>query len=199
VVQHELMPALRAEAGTLTPKLEKVVQTLEWVRMEEFTGSTWRGWGGCGRPEQDRGMLDSGFVAKAVLGLSTTAGLIERLWMDRVLRRICGFPMCSILPDESTFSRAFAEFVADGLAERIHAALVRKTLGEHLIGHISRDGTAIEAREKPARKVKAAREQLVPKKRGRLRKGQVREAAPGKLAAKRQAPVATPERTAARL
>ena len=53
------------------------------------------------------------------------------------------------LPDESTFSRAFAEFAKDGLAERAHAALVKETLGERLVGHISRDGTAIEAREKP--------------------------------------------------
>lgn len=186
VIQHELMPELRAEVGTLTPKLEKVVHTLEWVRIEEFTGSTWRG---CGRPEHDRGILASAFVAKAVLGLSTTAGLIERLAMDRALRRICGFPMWKKLPDKSTFSRVFAEFAADGLAERTHAARVRETLGEHLIGHISRDGTAIEAREKPARKVKAAREQPAPKKRGRLRKGQVRETAPGKLAQQRGKPL----------
>ena len=92
VVQHELMPELRAEAGTLTPKLEKVVHTLEWVRIEEFISSTWRG---CERPEHNWGML---------------AGLIERLAMDRALRRICGFPMWKKLPDKSTFSRVFAEF-----------------------------------------------------------------------------------------
>lgn len=92
-------------------------------------------------------MLANAFIAKAVLGMTTTAGLIERLSVDRALRRICGFPMWKKLPDESTFSRAFAEFAADGLAERRHAALIRETLGNELIGHISRDGTAIEARE----------------------------------------------------
>lgn len=40
VVQHELIPELRLEVGSLTPKLEKGVHTLEWVRIEEFTGST---------------------------------------------------------------------------------------------------------------------------------------------------------------
>lgn len=35
VVQRELMPELRLEAGSLTPKLEKVVHTLEWVRIEQ--------------------------------------------------------------------------------------------------------------------------------------------------------------------
>jgi hypothetical protein len=34
VVQHELLPELRNEVGTLTPKLEKVIHTLEWVRIE---------------------------------------------------------------------------------------------------------------------------------------------------------------------
>jgi hypothetical protein len=181
------MPALRNEIGVMTPKLEQVIHTLEWVRIEEFVRSTW---GGCGRPEHDRGMLANAFVAKAVLGLPTTVGLIERLAIDRALRRICGFPMWKKLPDESTFSRAFAEFAEAGLAERTHAALVRETLGSRLVGHISRDGTAIEAREKPAKKpvlsevegVDAPEKQHAePKKRGRPRKGEIREVKLGKL------------------
>jgi len=179
VIQHELMPELRSEVGALTPKLEHLIHTLEWVRIEEFVSSTW---GGCGRPEHDRGMLANAFVAKAVLGLPTTAGLIERLAVDRALRRICGFSMWKKLPGESTFSRAFAEFAEAGLAERTHAALVRETLGDRLVGHISRDGTAIEAREKPAKKIEAP--EALPaekKKRGRPGKGEAREAKPGKL------------------
>jgi hypothetical protein len=66
IIQHELMPELRAKVGALTPKLVQVVHTLEWVRIEGFVSSTW---GGCGRPEHDRNMLASAFVAKAVLGL----------------------------------------------------------------------------------------------------------------------------------
>ena len=195
VIQHELMPELRSEVGALTPKLEHLTHTLEWVRIEEFVSSTR---GGRGRPEHDRGMLANAFVAKAVLGLPTTAGLIERLAVDRALRRICGFSMWKKLPGESTFSRAFAEFAADGLAERTHAALVRETLGDRLIGHISRDGTAIEAREKPARKpvlseacpepclrVEGAEAPettpAVAKKRGRPGKSEAREVKPGKL------------------
>ena len=89
-VQYELMPELRDAVGALTPKLEQVVHTLEWVRIEEFVKSSC---GGCGRPELDRGMLANAFVAKAVLGLPSTVGLIERLAIDRALRRICGFPM----------------------------------------------------------------------------------------------------------
>jgi len=40
VVQRELMPELRSEIGPLTPKLEKVIHTLEWVRIEEFAASS---------------------------------------------------------------------------------------------------------------------------------------------------------------
>ena len=191
IVQHELMPTLRNEIGVMTPKLEQVVHTLEWVRIEEFVRSTW---GGCGRPEHDRGMLANAYVAKAVLGLPTTSGLIERLAVDRALRRICGFSMWKQLPGESTFSRAFGEFAEAGLAERTHAALVREALGERLVGHISRDGTAIEAREKPAKKAVPSEvggadvptemmetAPAVPKKRGRPRKGEIREAKPKKL------------------
>lgn len=188
MVQHELMPALRNEMGVLTPKLEQVIHTLEWVRIEEFVVSTWRG---CGRPEHDRGMLANAFVAKAVLGLPTTSGLIERLAVDRALRRICGFSMWRKLPGESTFSRAFTEFAEAGLAERTHAALVRETLGDRLVGHISRDGTAIEAREKPAKKMEAPEAQPAEKKkRGRPGKGEAREVKPGKLEQQQGKPLA---------
>lgn len=152
VVQHELIPEIRAEVGVFTPKLEKVIHTLEWVRIEEFVAASWCG---VGRPPHERAWLANAFVAKSVLGLTTTAGLIERLMVDRPLRRICGFPLCKKLPSESTFSRAFEEFAEGKLAERVHEALIEEHLGETLIGHISRDGTAIEARERPVRPARA--------------------------------------------
>lgn len=147
-VQHELIPEIRDDVGVLTPKLEKVIHTLEWVRIEEFVKASWCGEG---RPPHERSWLANAFVAKAVLGLTTTSGLIERLTIDRALRRICGFPLFRKLPSESTFSRAFDELAKEKLAERVHEALITEHLGAELIGHISRDGTAIEARERPAR------------------------------------------------
>ena len=146
VVQHELIPELRNDVGTLTPKLEKVIHILEWVRIEEFSRI---GWCGVGRPPHERAWLANAFVAKAVLGLTTTAALIERLIIDRALRRICGFSLYKKLPSESTFSRAFDEFAEGKLAERVHETLIVEHLGNELIGLLSRDGTAIEARERP--------------------------------------------------
>lgn len=114
VIQDELLPELRNEVGALTPKLEKVIHILEWVRIEEFVSASWCG---VGRPPHERAWLANAFVAKVVLGLTTTVGLIERLTIDRALRRICGFPLCKKLPSEAAFSRAFDEFAEGRLAE----------------------------------------------------------------------------------
>lgn len=146
VVQRELMPQLRAELDGLTPRLERVIHALGWVRVEEYTDSSSDE---IGRPPHERAWLANAFVAKAVLGLMTAVALIERLTLDRALRRICGFPMCRQLPSEVTFSRAFAQFADSGLAERAHEALIVEHLGNRIIGHLSRDATAIESRERP--------------------------------------------------
>lgn len=147
-IQHDLIPRLGDEIGALTPKLKQVIYTLEWVRIEEFVASSWCG---VGRPPHERAWLANVFVAKTVLQLTTTVGLIERLTIDRALRRICGFSQCKKLPSEATFSRAFEEFAESKLPERVQEALIKEHLGAELIGHLSRDGTAIEARERPLR------------------------------------------------
>lgn len=73
---------------------------------------------------------------------------------------------------------AFDEFAKAKLAERVHEALVKDNLGEELIGHVSRDGTAIHGRERPAKQEKKAKaSKPAPRKRGRPRKGEVRPAA----------------------
>jgi hypothetical protein len=112
------------------------------------------------------------FVAKAVLGLPQTNMLIERLIADRTLRRLCGWEHPGQVPSEATFSRAFAEFAEGGMPARVHESLIKKTHAERLVGHISRDATAIEAREKP---VKTERPEPTPpkRKRGRPRKGEL--------------------------
>jgi hypothetical protein len=159
VLQHDLIPELNNELGALTPKLEKVIHTLEWVRIEEFVESSWQG---LGRPPHERAWLANAFVAKTVLGITTTVGLIERLRVDRALRRICGFALWRKLPSEATFSRAFAEFAEGELAQRAHGALIEEHLGEELIGHLSRDATAIAVRERPAKPAEAEPEQGEP-------------------------------------
>jgi hypothetical protein len=48
-------------------------------------------------------------------------------------------------PDEWTFSRAFAEFSASRLPERIHEAFIKKSYEGEIAGHNPRDSTAILA------------------------------------------------------
>ena len=99
-----------------------------------------------GRPQAHRASLARSFLAKMVLNIPTTAGLHERLRSDTVLRSLCGWSRSCDVPSASTFSRAFQEFAATSLPSRIHEALIQNSYQEHLIGHISRDSTAIEAR-----------------------------------------------------
>ena len=147
-LQSELIPEVAAELEGLSPKLEQVIRVLVWSRIEDLL-QTWVS-AGPGQPQIDRCALASAFIAKAVLDLKTTRALIERLQVDRRLKRICGFDMRRALPSEATFSRAFDEFAASELATRAHKQMIESQLGENLIGHISRDSTAIEAREKVA-------------------------------------------------
>ena len=107
---------------------------------------------------QPRGVLQQRIarplVAKAVYDMPTTRALLDRLDTDVALRRICGWERKSEMPSESVFSRAFAEFSDTQLPQRVHEALIRNTHRDRLVGHLSRDSTAIEAREKPAAKQK---------------------------------------------
>ena len=167
-IQSSLFPWLSEELGPLTVKQQELVTTLELVRIEEFIGS---GRGFPGRPAQDRTAIARAFVAKTIYNMTTTRALLDRLATDSALRRICGWERKNDVPDEWTFSRAFAEFSKSRLPERVHEALIQKSYAGELVGHLSRDSTAIEAREKPVKKIAAER---VAAKRGRPKQGEER-------------------------
>jgi len=172
-IQGNLFPWLTEELGPLTETHKRVVTALELAGIEAFV-QVWPGL--AGRPPRDRAALARAFVAKAVLGLPTTSMLIERLTVDKQLRRLCGWEHPGELPSEATFSRAFAEFARSELPVRLHAALIKRSHEDRLVGHISRDATAIEAREKPVKTAPpeaSTRAQPPKRKRGRPRKGDV--------------------------
>ena len=146
--QPSLFPWLEEELDPLTGKLERLVIILDTLGLEAFVAPPP---GGRGRVPEDRPEIARAFVAKAVLNLPTTAALIERLHVDRSLRRICGWERRAQVPSEATFSRAFAAFAEQRLPERVHEQLVRAGLRDHILGHVARDATEIEAREKPQR------------------------------------------------
>jgi hypothetical protein len=159
---------LSEELGPLTGKQQELVTTLEVVRIEEFIYSS-RGFPG--RPPQDRTAIARAFVAKTIYNMPTTRALLDRLETDSALRRICGWERKNDVPDEWTFSRAFAEFSASQLPERVQAAFIEKSYANEIVGHNSRDSTAIEAREKPIKKEPVKK---VTGKRGRPKNGEVR-------------------------
>ncbi len=145
-IQGFLFPWMREDNDPITEALGRLVTTLDVIGLEAFVPEPPRG---PGRPPEDRRALARAFVAKAVLSIPTTSALIERLDVDKSLRRILGWERRSQVPSEATFSRAFAEFARGELPDKIHAALIERALGGRIIGTIARDATEIEAREKP--------------------------------------------------
>jgi len=129
-----------------------------------------------GRKPRERQALARALVAKAVYNHPHTRATMEALRGSPVFRRICGFVRRSDIPSEATFSRAFKEFAKIGLGEKVHQALVAQWVTPELVGHISRDATAIEGREKPRAKPKPPKP--APRKKGRPRRGEVREPKP---------------------
>ena len=176
-IQGNLFPWLKEELGELTEKQQQLITTLEVIRLENFLS---RHWGYVGRPPADRIAIASAFVAKSVYNLGTTRQLLDRLHSDISLRRICGWEHHHQIPSESTFSRAFAEFSQSQLPELIHESLIQKHFENRLVGHISRDSTAIASREKPEATKKES-EPAVLKKRGRPKKGEERPKAKKRL------------------
>ena len=175
-LQAALFPWLERDLGPLTEKQQQLVQVLEIIRIEDFIPEHFRV---PGRPPKDRACIARAFAAKAVYDMPTTRMLLDRLSTDVSLRRLCGWERKSEIPSESVFSRAFAVFAATQLNQRVHESLVRKTHQDRLVGHIRRDSTAIEAREKPIQKDPPPVPPVSPKrKRGRPKKGEERPKPP---------------------
>lgn len=152
-VQGGLFPWLGEELGELSEKQMQLVGILELLQIESFIKSNY---GYAGRPQEDRRAIARAFVAKAVYNLETTRQLLERVASDATLRRLCGWEKVRALPSEATFSRAFGEFAQSQLPALVHEALLKKYEAPRLVGHISRDATAIAARERATKKSQKA-------------------------------------------
>lgn len=168
-IQGTLFPILEENLSPLTQKQQQLISILEIVRIEEFVYPFCPGFRG--RPEKNRRAILRAFTAKAVYNMPTTRMLIERLFADKSLRRICGFEFIDEIPSESVFSRAFAEFAKTNLPSKVHESLIKKFYKNEIVGHLITDASAIQAREKPIKKIVIDK----PKYReGRPKKGQER-------------------------
>lgn len=170
-VQQSLFPHLdECLPMPLTEQEQHLVKILELVKIEQYV--TNKAGNQCmGRPLKEREAIARAFIAKAVLKYPYTSSLRNALRSAPNLRLICGFARRRDVPSEPTFSRAFAEYSKSGLGNVVHDALVKEHLAAELIGHVSRDSTAIVGREKPAKKSKVVKE---PRKKGRPAKGEQR-------------------------
>jgi hypothetical protein len=111
------------------------------------------GWsGGVGRPSRHRRAIARTFVAKAVFNLISTRQLLDRLAVDVVMRRLCSWESEHEVPHKSQFSRDFVEFADSEFPQSLHETPIETTQKDCLTGHISRDSTEIEARDKPVSK-----------------------------------------------
>ena len=95
---------------------QDLVRALALLQMDRFV--TVRH--GRGRPRHDRAAIARAFLAKAIFNLPHTRALLDRLANDVTLRRLSGWETAAQAPDETVFSRAFAEFARSGFAERVH-------------------------------------------------------------------------------
>jgi len=128
-----------------------------------------------GRPPKDRLAIYKSYIASKILQISTRPQLISRLLSDRNLRKICGFQSKKDIPSESVLSRSFSEYADEEISQKIHKAMIMEYVSPQLVGHISRDSTAIHTREKPVNTKKEVKDKKPKRKRGRPKKGEIIE------------------------
>jgi hypothetical protein len=148
-IQYRLFPILEESIGTFPERYKELVSVLELVRIESFLPCHLFS---SGRPPKDRAFIARAFIAKIILKLTYTQQIIDLLKQDKQLRVICGWEVCSKIPDKSQFSRAFKEFAESALPDRVHQALIREVYKDKIIGHIGNDSTPLIGREKPLKK-----------------------------------------------
>lgn len=176
ILQQDLFPKLEESVGPLSGHLRLLASVMALLPLERLLNCRRAH---TGRPAKDRSALVTAFLAKAILNLATTRDLIDRLRVDRALRRFCGWYSVEALPHESKFSRAFAEFAGMQLPQQLQNVVVRTLQGERIVCHIARDSTAIPARERfseAARKKKLESQPLQQKHpKGSFRKAKASE------------------------
>ncbi len=141
----EIFPWLEERLDPLSDKEQQFVRVVCLMDLpKHMQGYRWIG---IGRKREDRVSIAKAFVAKAVYNFETTKVLMEYLKGCKNPRRLCGWETRGDIPSESTFCRAFGEYSHGCLPQKIHEAMVEEHCGDKLVGHVSRDATAIEARE----------------------------------------------------
>lgn len=149
---QQAMFRVEEEWGPLTPAERQVLKVVELAEVDRTVGPPRRGWRG--RPQLDRRPFARALVAMKVLSLPTRRALLDRLASSPTLRRLCGWERRQHIAAEATFCRVFEEFAVSELPTRIHEAMIKKAYEKRVVGHVSRDSTAIHARERAQKRPK---------------------------------------------
>jgi hypothetical protein len=172
-VQEVLFPHLKKEMGIMSSNHERLVTVIELSEVRSFIKRIYPNFSTGGRPCSDRHCIAISFLAKQIFNLPTTRSLIDRLHCDEILRRLCGFERKKEIPSEATFSRVFKEFSDLDITRKLLDLLIIKHHSSRIIGHVSRDATEIDGREKAFKKPKKKKQETFrKKKKGRPKKGE---------------------------
>lgn len=176
--QPSLFKDFEEVVAPITDRHKEIIIALDVIRLESVLNDDRRL--SLGRKPVSRLALGRAFVAKSVLNLTTTVALIDRLKVDIMLRRICGFEKISDIPSAGTFSNAFAEFSDSDILTSIHDHLIARCFKNAIVGHISRDATEVHAREKIGPRKSSKRRKKMPTgyAKGRPKKNEIREKKP---------------------
>lgn len=167
-VQGSLFPWLEQELGELSEQQKQLVAILELLGIERFITTSQ---GNAGRPQEDRWAIARPFVCKAVYNLGTTRQLLERLACDVSLRRLCGWERQDELPKRGHLLARLRGIYEEPVARTGACGHDRKIRNGSFGGPHFANATAIEARERAAKKVKKVKELPKPKG-GRRKKGE---------------------------
>jgi hypothetical protein len=154
----------------LTDEYKAFIQILRVI--EKAQPSVERQYAGVGRkPYQYQPFIRSAYAMR-YFKIGKTSELIQRLKGDPNLRLLCGFTK---MPHKSAFSRYFAKLSEMNIMNETLEKLATTEHKDTIVYHVSRDSTAIEARE-TVKKKKAGNE--VKRQRGRPKKDEKRVPAP---------------------
>ena len=151
-IQKSLFPRLEEVDIQMTPKLHRLVEILELLRIEEFVkrpSSNVRG-----VKPKDRRYLARAFIAFYYYGGNDRNAFCGRLLVDANLRKVCGWEYTNDVPSPSTFSRTFNTFAETFLADTTHISKVKEFFENELVWHSAIDSSAISVREKPIKNLK---------------------------------------------
>lgn len=151
-LQYKLFPQLEEDIGELSTELKNLASILELIRIERHVPDYRFN---PGRPCEDRIFIARAYVAKIVLKIPFTNQLVKRLKIDKQLRFICGWENIWDIPSESKFCRVFNDFAKFKLPDIVHQALIKAMYKDKIIGHVVKDSTPLEAREKHLKKTDA--------------------------------------------